>query len=124
MYCQLKIIEGIIILVSIINFVRLGNLGHEVSTNELNSDMLYFLSQIVGRKYKRLARNLDMEDDDIDEIEHNVNNDSMKDKCFLVFEQLLVEKGSVEWNQVKKALESFYQTKIISKFITKYPKYP
>ena len=124
MYCQLKIIEGIIILVSIINFVRLGNLGHEVSTNELNTDMLYFLSKLVGNKYKRLARNLDMEDEDIDGIEHNINNDSPQDKCLLIFRHILTEKGSVQWNQIKKALESFYQTGIISRFITKYPKFP
>ena len=48
----------------------------------------------------------------------------MQGKCLLVFEHMLAEKGSVEWNQVKKALKSFYQIRIIPKFITKYPKFP
>ena len=86
--------------------------------------MLHFLSKTIGRKYKRLARNLDIKDDDIDEIEHSLNYSLMEDKCLQVFQLLLTKKGAVEWSQVKKALESFYQTGIISQFISKYPDFP
>ena len=105
-------------------FFILGNLDHKVSGNELNNEMLYFLSEIIGRKYKRLARNLDRKDVDIDDMEHNPNYSFMQDKCLNVFQLLLTKKGTVKWNQVKKILESFYQTGIISQFISKYPNFP
>ena len=49
---------------------------------------------------------------------------NMVEKCLQVFEELLTMKSRVEWNQVKQALESFHQTKIISEFISEYPNFP
>ena len=86
--------------------------------------MLNFLSEKIGHKYKRFARKLNIDDVAIDNIEHSPHCDIMQEKCLQVFEKLLTMKSRVEWNQVKQALESFHQTKIISEFISEYPNFP
>lgn len=78
---------------------------------------------MVGKNYKRLARNLDISDSCIDNIEH-ANLSRLEDNCLRVFKQLKREYGIVKWNQIKKALQAFHQTQIISDFISKYPDFP
>lgn len=78
---------------------------------------------MVGKNYKRLARNLDISDSCIDNIEH-ANLSHLEDNCLRVFKQLKREYGIVKWNQIKKALQAFHQTQIISDFISKYPDFP
>lgn len=106
-----------------INFVLLENLDHESPNNELDDDMLNFLSEKIGMEYKRLARNLDINDQEIEEID-NIRNLNLQDKCFRVFRKLKRDNGIVEWNQVKKALEAFYQIGVISDFYSEYPEFP
>lgn len=85
--------------------------------------MIIFLSKKVGKNYKRLARNLDISDSCIDDIEH-AKLSYHEEKCSRVFRQLKREYGIVKWNQIKKALQAFHQTQIISDFISEYPNFP
>ena len=85
--------------------------------------MMIFLSKKVGRNYKRLARNLEISDSCIDDIEHD-KLPYHGEKCLRVFRHLKRKYGIVKWNQIKKALQAFHQTQIISDFISEYPNFP
>ena len=63
---------------------------------------LYFLSEEIGRHWKRFARQFNIEDDKVD---HIANTDSRyEDKFFKVFDELTRRDGSVKWKPIENAL--------------------
>ena len=82
---------------------------------------MQFLSRKIGREYKRLARNLEMEDEVIDEIESKKCR--MEEKCRQIFLELKRLDGYAEWTRIKRALEAFDQIEIISEFLSEYTEF-
>lgn len=65
--------------------------------------MCFYISQKVGKKWKRFARNLEIDDEVIDQIDLSGDNKNFAQKCMAV----LKESGEYEklrWNQVKVVL--------------------
>lgn len=74
-----------------------------------------FISQRVGIKWKRFARNLEIDDHVIDEIDVNEGNVSLEDKCMAV----MIKSGNDEelrWNQIKDALAEIDLANVASAF--------
>ena len=69
----------------------------------LDADMFSFLSRKVGKSWRRFARNLEVDDDIIDEIDANDNNVSLEDKCMAVINKFDYEV-ELKWNQIKDVL--------------------
>lgn len=86
---------------------------------ELSSEMRLCISQKVGREWKRLARNFDIEDEVIDDIDENGDFPTLQDKCHQVFNKLEVDKV-VKWNLVKEALNEIGKRNVITEFEKKF----
>ena len=74
-----------------------------------------FISQRVGIKWRRFARNLEIDDHVIDEIDVNEDNVSLEDKCTAV----MIKSGNDEelrWNQIKDALTEIDLANVASAF--------
>ena len=74
-----------------------------------------FISERVGIKWKRFARNLEIDDYIIDEIDVNEDNVSLEDKCMAVINR----SGSDEelrWNQIKDVLTEIDLVNVASAF--------
>ena len=69
----------------------------------LNTEMIYYLSRRIGKNWKRFARNLDIADDIIDEIDANDDNLSLEDKCKGVIKKFGYD-AELKWNQIKDVL--------------------
>ena len=82
---------------------------------ELSSKMRLFISQKVGKEWKRFARNFDIEDEVIDDIEEDADLPTLQDKCHQVLKKLEVDKV-VKWNLVKEALHEIGKRNIITEF--------
>ena len=69
----------------------------------LNTEMIYYLSRKIGKNWKRFARNLEMADHIIDEIDANEDNVSLEDKCKAVIKKFGYDV-ELKWNQIKDVL--------------------
>ena len=77
--------------------------------------MYSFISEEIGAEWKRLARNLNVDDITIDEICGDKTVNRFKDKCESVFSKLK-GKTKVTWELVKEALHEIGRGDIIKKF--------
>ena len=84
--------------------------GNKESGLELDSKMWSFISKRITA-WKRLARNLGIDDKTIDKI----REDSCEDKCEHVFSELK-RKTRVTWDLVKEALQQVERLDIINDF--------
>lgn len=80
--------------------------------------MYLFISAEI-REWKRLARNLNIGDDTIDEIDDNPK-DRCKDKCQNVFSDLKKRNTRVTWDLVREALQQIRRNDVITNFEKKY----
>ena len=62
-----------------------------------------FISRRIGKKWKRFARNLEIEDYVIDEIDVNEDNVSLEDKCMAIINKS-GNNEELKWNQIKYVL--------------------
>ena len=74
------------------------NQGDVVSVGELRKVS-------VGYDWKRLARNLEIEDEFIDNIDFSNDSLSLEDKCWEVFKEYLRKHGSIEREFLNSVLE-------------------
>ena len=81
--------------------------------------MKFYICEKIGRKWKRLARYLEIGDGDIDEIEEHRDNTTLTDKCRAVLNEFN-KHGVLRWNQLKGALIDIGLTAIKSDFEEKY----
>ena len=65
--------------------------------------MRRLISKKVTNKWKRFARNLEVQDEVLDQIE--VSDEYYKDKIFEVINHFNAEKGELKWNQTKYVLK-------------------
>ena len=86
---------------------------------ELSSEMRLCISLKVGREWKRFARNFDIEDEVIDDIDEDGDLPTLQDKCHQVFKKLEEDKV-VKWNLVKEALDEIGKRNIITEFEKKF----
>lgn len=77
------------------------------------------ISQKVGKEWKRFARNFDIEDEVLDDIDENGDLATLQDKCREVFQKLEAEKA-VKWNLVKEALDEIGKRNVITEFEKKF----
>ena len=82
---------------------------------ELSLEMQLYISQRVCREWKRFARNFDIEDEVIDDIEESGGLTNLQDKCLQVFKKLEVDKA-VKWNLVKEVLHEIGKLNVIAEF--------
>ena len=85
----------------------------------LSADMKYYISQKVGTKWKRLARNLEVEDEAIDTIDENKDNTNSVNKCMAVIADSS-KYEELKWNQIKDALIEIGLDNVVSGFEKKY----
>ena len=78
---------------------------------------LHFLSVHIGRRWKRFARQFNIEDDKVD---HIANTDSQcQDKCFKVFDELTRRDGSVKWKPIENALRELRLMSTILEYLSR-----
>ena len=77
---------------------------HKDSSQQLSESNLQDLSNHIGKDWKRFARHVGIEENEIEEIMASRNSRS-DDRCLKVFTELKRRQGLVKWNQVKKAME-------------------
>ena len=79
--------------------IILGNVedGNQVVVQEdqVNWDKLNKISEKVGTGWKRLARNFEIKDEDIDNIVVGRDFPALQDKCRQVFKLIEKDKGSI-----------------------------
>ena len=92
------------------------NEEHETFTPE----MRLCISQKVGREWKRFARNLDIEDEVIDDIEEDGDLASLEDKCRQVLLNLEEVNKNVTWSLIREALDEIGKHNIITEFEKKF----
>ena len=80
-----------------------------------------FISQRVGIKWKRFARNLEIDDYIIDEIDVNEDNVSLEDKCMAVINRCGNDE-ELRWNQIKDVLTEIDLPNVASEFEKTYLK--
>ena len=86
---------------------------------KMNPEMRIFISQKIGRDWKRLARNLDIEDKcevDLLIIQKAKDCDKLEDKCNEIFNEIRKKIDSLYWNCVKNALREIERNEIVSEF--------
>ena len=76
------------------------NEGDEIQSN---SDITLHVSQNIGGEWKRLGRNLNIDDAVIDNIVEDRNLASLTDKCKKIFE-VLGKETKITWHLIKEAL--------------------
>ena len=81
--------------------------------------MRSFISQKVGLKWKRFARNLEIYDYVIDDIDVNEDNVRLEDKCLAVINKSGNDE-ELRWNQVKDVLIEITLRNVASAFEKKY----
>ena len=77
--------------------------------------MYSFISKRIGALWERLARNLNIDDLTIDEIDKNSRGDRYEDKCQQVFGKLK-ENTRVMWNHVREALHEIGRDDLVTNF--------
>ena len=82
--------------------------------------MVFFLSKRVVTNWKRFARNLELRDEEIDEIEET--QESFGDKFIAVITKFNADGGNLKWIQTKAVLEEIGLTKVMLEFKKKYLK--
>ena len=85
---------------------------------KLCNHMCLFISSQITTTWNRFARNLEVEDTVIDQIEAAEN--SFKDKVIGVINYFNAEKGELKWNQTKNVLKEIKLDIVIVKFEEKY----
>ena len=85
----------------------------------LSLSMKYYISQKVGIKWKRLARNLEVEDRVIDIIDESVDNTDFANKCMAVFAESS-KYEELKWKQIKDALMEIGLDNVVSGFESTY----
>ena len=98
----------------IFNFFK-GKLDQNDDVTTLDVGMKYYISQKVGIKWKRLARNLEIEDEVIDEIGKIADNANSANKCMAVFSESSKDK-ELNWNQIRDALIEIELDNVVSGF--------
>ena len=98
----------------IFNFFK-GKLDQNDDVTTLDVGMKYYISQKVGIKWKRLARNLEIEDEVIDEIGKIADNANSANKCMAVFSESGKDK-ELNWNQIRDALIEIELDNVVSGF--------
>lgn len=81
--------------------------------------MRSFISQKVGIKWKRFARNLEIDDNVIDDIDVDEDNVRLEDKCLAVINKSGNDE-ELRWNQVKDVLIEIALRNVASAFEKKY----
>ena len=84
------------------------NDGDEIKSN---SDIVLHISRNIGHEWKRLARNLNIDDAEIDNIAQDTLS-SLTDKCRGIF-KVLGKKSKITWDIIEEALYETGQSKII-----------
>ena len=74
-----------------------------------------FISQRVGIKWKRFARNLEIDDYVIDDIDVNEDNITLEDKCMAVINRS-GNNEELRWNQIKAVLTKIDLANVASAF--------
>ena len=74
-----------------------------------------FISERVGIKWKRFARNLEINDYIIDEIDVSEDNVSLEDKCMAVINRCGNDE-ELRWNQIKDVLTEIELANVASAF--------
>ena len=74
--------------------------------------MRRFITEKIGKDWKKLARNLNIADEVVDNIEEDRNLTDLKDKCRQVFLNLDTAT-TITWNLVKEALSDIDRQDII-----------
>ena len=77
--------------------------------------MRSFISRKVGIKWKRFARNLEIDDSIIDEIDVNEDNVTLEDKCRAVI-NISGHDKELMWNQIKDVLTEIELANVASAF--------
>ena len=75
--------------------------------------MIYSLSKKIGKKWKRLARNLEIDDETIDGIDDERDNTSYSEKCEKVISEFN-RKRSLKWNQMRDILKEIELENVIT----------
>ena len=87
---------------------------------KIDDDMVFFLSKRVVTNWKRFARNLELRDEEIDEIEET--QESFGDKFIAVITKFNADGGNLKWIQTKAVLEEIGLTKVMLEFKNEYLK--
>ena len=101
----------------IFNFLK-GKLD-QIEDATLDVDMKCYISEKVGLKWKRLGRNLEIEDEIIDEIDKIADNANSANKCMAVMAETSEDK-ELNWNQIRDALIDIGLDNVVSGFERKY----
>lgn len=80
---------------------------------ELDSEMRRYITEKISKDWKKLARNLNIGDEVVDDIEEDRNVTRLEDKCQQVFLKLDA-MTNVTWNLVKEALRDIGREDIIA----------
>lgn len=88
---------------------------------ELNSEMRRYITEKISKDWKKLARNLNIGDEVVDNIEEDRNVTCLEDKCQQVFLKLDATTN-VTWNLVKEALRGIGREDIIAALTKKLSK--
>lgn len=88
---------------------------------ELNSEMRRYITGKISKDWKKLARNLNIGDEVVDNIEEDRNVTCLEDKCQQVFLKLDATTN-VTWNLVKEALRDIGREDIIAALTKKLSK--
>ena len=93
-------------------WIHLEN-SNEEDEVQSNSDIALHISQNIGGEWKRLARNLNIDDAVIDNIVEDRNLTSLTDKCRKVFD-VLGKETKITWYVVKEALHEIGKLNIMA----------
>ena len=88
---------------------------------ELNSEMRRYITEKISKDWKKLARNLNIGDEVVDNIEEDRNVTCLEDKCQQFFLKLDATTN-VTWNLVKEALRDIGREDIIAALTKKLSK--
>ena len=86
----------------------------EDESDTLTENDYLFLCQEIGHRWKRFARQVDINENLIENIINTDCNDN--DRCYKIFGKLGARDGSVKCNLVKMALQDLEYQNIIGKF--------
>ena len=103
-----------------ISYIIDSHQKHESDDAKLCYHMRLLISKKVTNKWKRFARNLEVQDEVLDQIEDS--DDFFKDKIFEVINHFNAEKGELKWNQTKYVLKEIGLDNVILKLEETYLK--
>ena len=80
--------------------------------------MYLFISHKITKNWKRFARNLEVDDEAIDQIEDTEN--LFKERVIAVMHYVNTKKGDLKWNKTKNALKEIGLDFVILELYEKY----